>query len=88
MRAWSSAVFDATVCSPYSEPFENCQGPNQIWSADFKGDFLLGNDRRCYPLTTQDNFSRYLLLCRALDHPSYAAVRPWFEWAFRRIWFA
>jgi transposase InsO family protein len=69
--------------SPYSEPFGDCQGPNQIWSADFKGDFALGNHRRCYPLTISDNFSRYLLLCRALEHPSYAAVRPWLEWAFR-----
>lgn len=70
--------------SPYSEPFSDCQGPNQLWSADFKGDFALGNHRRCYPLTISDNFSRYLLLCRALEHPSYQAVRPWFEWAFRQ----
>jgi len=70
--------------SPYSEPFGDCQGPNQIWSADFKGDFALGNHRRCYPLTLSDNFSRYLLLCRALEHPSYQAVRPWFEWVFRK----
>jgi transposase InsO family protein len=69
--------------SPYSEPFGDCQGPNQIWSADFKGDFALGNHRRCYPLTLSDNFSRYLLMCRALEHPSYQAVRPWFEWVFR-----
>lgn len=69
--------------APYSEPFGTCQGPNQIWSTDFKGDFLLGNGRRCYPLTLSDNFSRYLLLCRALEHPSYEAVRPWLEWAFR-----
>jgi transposase InsO family protein len=70
--------------SPYSEPFGNCEKPNQIWSADFKGDFVLGNQRRCYPLTITDNFSRYLLLCRALERPSYAAVRPWFEWVFRQ----
>ena len=69
--------------SPYSEPFGACQGPNQIWSADFKGDFVLGNRRRCYPLTLSDNFSRFLLVSRALEHPSYQAVRPWFEWAFR-----
>jgi transposase InsO family protein len=68
----------------YNEPFGSCEAPNQIWSADFKGDFALGNHRRCYPLTLSDNFSRYLLLCRALKHPSYAAVRPWFEWAFRQ----
>jgi transposase InsO family protein len=69
--------------APYSEPFRECQAPNQIWSADFKGDFLLGNSRRCYPLTVSDNFARYVLLCRGLEHPSYQAVRPWFEWAFR-----
>jgi transposase InsO family protein len=68
---------------PYSEPFSECAGPNQSWSADFKGDFQLANGRRCYPLTVSDNFSRYLLLCRALERPSYEAVRPWFEWVFR-----
>lgn len=68
--------------APYSEPFKECQAPNQIWSADFKGDFLMGNARRCYPLTISDNFSRYLLVCRALEHPTYEAVRPWFERAF------
>lgn len=69
--------------APYSEPFSECYGPNQSWSADFKGDFGLGNGRRCYPLTLSDNFSRYLLVCQGLRRPSYRAVRPWFEWAFR-----
>src|SRR5574337_576489 len=41
--------------TPYSEPFSQCHAPNQTWSADFKGDFLLGNARRCYPLTLSDN---------------------------------
>ena len=68
---------------PYTEPFGDCAGPNQTWSADFKGDFLLGNGRRCYPLTVSDNFSRYLLLCQALARPRYEAVRPWMEWVFR-----
>ena len=69
--------------APYSEPFGECAAPNQSWSADFKGDFLLGNGRRCYPLTISDNFSRYLLLCRALPRPRYEEVQPWFEWVFR-----
>jgi transposase InsO family protein len=69
--------------SPYTEPFGSCQAPNQIWSADFKGDFALGNHRRCYPLTLSDNFSRYLLMCRALERTNHRAVRPWLEWAFR-----
>lgn len=69
--------------TPYSEPFGECCAPNQSWSADFKGDFLLGNGRRCYPLTVSDNFSRYLLLCRALERPRQEEVRYWFEWVFR-----
>ncbi len=69
---------------PYNEPFGVCSAPNQSWSADFKGDFLLGNGRRCYPLTISDNFSRYLLLCRALARPSQEQVQPWFEWVFRQ----
>jgi transposase InsO family protein len=69
--------------APDSEPFRDCGGPNQHWSADFKGDFRLGNARRCYPLTISDNFSRYLLVCQALGRPSYEAVHPWFEWVFR-----
>ena len=70
--------------APYSEPFGECGAPNQSWSADFKGDFLLGNGRRCYPLTISDNFSRYLLLCRALERPRHEEVQPWFEWVFRQ----
>lgn len=69
--------------TPYSEPFGECGAPNQSWSADFKGDFLLGDGRRCYPLTISDNFSRYLLLCRALERPRQQEVRYWFEWVFR-----
>lgn len=71
--------------TPYSEPFGTCGAPNQSWSADFKGDFLMGNGRRCYPLTISDNFSRYLLLCRALARPTLAQVQPWFEWVFREF---
>lgn len=68
-----------------SAPFAACEGPNQSWSADFKGDFALGNGRRCYPLTISDNYSRYLLQCRALGRPSYGQVRPWFERVFREV---
>lgn len=69
--------------APYSQPFGSCKEPNQVWSADFKGDFCLGNRRRCYPLTISDNASRFLFECRGLYRTSYKAVRPWFEWVFR-----
>src|SRR5713101_4669572 len=35
--------------------------PNALWCADYKGEFMLGNRRYCYPLTITDFASRYLL---------------------------
>ncbi|GAA5213489.1 integrase core domain-containing protein [Corallincola platygyrae] len=64
-------------------PFSECNQSNQCWSADFKGDFRLGNKQRCYPLTITDNYSRYLLTCRSLPSIRYQDVRGWFEWVFR-----
>ncbi len=42
-------------------------GPNDCWSADYKGQFRLGNGEYCYPLTVSDNHSRYLLACQGLQ---------------------
>ena len=53
-----------------------------LWSADFKGDFRMGNGERCYPLTVMDQASRYLLRCQGLAQPTTAAVQPWFTWLF------
>jgi transposase InsO family protein len=69
--------------APLSGPFVNCEGPNDSWSIDFKGDFLLGNGKRCHPLTISDNYSRYLLRCRALTRTGYDQVQPWLEWTLR-----
>jgi putative transposase len=41
-------------------------GPNDSWSADFKGQFRTGDGIYCYPLTVTDNYSRYILGCQAL----------------------
>lgn len=35
---------------------------NELWQADFKGDFLLLDGERCFPLTVIDDHSRYALL--------------------------
>ena len=40
---------------------------NDLWCADFKGEFKLGNGRYCYPLTVTDQASRFLLMCEALE---------------------
>jgi transposase InsO family protein len=48
-------------------PLSNGAAPNELWCADFKGEFKLGNGRYCYPLTVTDHASRFLLLCEALE---------------------
>jgi hypothetical protein len=57
--------------------------PNEIWTADFKGQFKTRNGLYCYPLTTQDGFSRYLLGCRGLLEPTTTGARRVFERLFR-----
>lgn len=37
------------------------QGPNDIWPADYKGQFRLKNGNYCFPLTVSDLTSRFIL---------------------------
>ncbi len=67
----------------YEEPFIDCTTPNLVWSADFKGHFRLGTGKWCYPLTISDNYSRFLLGCKALYHPKGEPVRQYFERVFK-----
>src|ERR1700680_3727701 len=48
-------------------PLSQGAAPNDLWCADYKGEFRLGNGKYCYPLTVTDNASRYLLMCEALE---------------------
>jgi transposase InsO family protein len=48
-------------------PLSEASAPNQLWCADFKGEFKLGDGRYCSPLTVTDHASRFLLLCAALE---------------------
>jgi len=57
--------------------------PNRVWTADFKGEFRLGNAVFCYPLTIVDLHSRYLLACQALPSTATRGARATFERAFR-----
>ena len=57
---------------------EHC---NEMWQTDFKGDFLLGNGVRCYPLTILDDHARYSL--RIEPKASAAGVKTSFIAAFR-----
>jgi transposase InsO family protein len=59
--------------------------PNQVWPADFKGQFKMRDGVYCYPLTVTDHFSRAVLLCRALPSTKTAEVRPAFQALFREL---
>ncbi|MBF0186179.1 MAG: transposase [Magnetococcales bacterium] len=48
-------------------PLSSGTSPNDLWCADFKGEFKLGNGHYCYPLTVTDHASRFLLLCEGLE---------------------
>jgi len=49
----------------HGTPLSDGAKPNELWCADFKGEFKLGNGRYCYPLTVTDHASRFVLLCEA-----------------------
>ena len=59
--------------------------PNQVWPADFKGQFKTGDGRYCYPLTVTDHFSRALLACRGLPSVCTAGTQPVFRALFREV---
>jgi putative transposase len=70
--------------TPSQQPLVHCEGPNQVWCADFKGWFRTGDGKRCEPLTISDAHSRYLLCCQAIGTTTaMVTVRPLFEATFR-----
>jgi putative transposase len=57
--------------------------PNELWCADYKGEFMLATRRYCYPLTITDFASRYLLSCEALTTTQERYAFTVFERTFR-----
>lgn len=68
---------------PLTEPLAHAIEPNDVWSADYKGQFQLGNGRWCYPLTMSDNCSRLLIRCQGLYGPKLKPSMAVYESAFR-----
>ncbi len=64
-------------------PLNHVTGPNQLWCADYKGEFMLGNRQYCYPLTITDYASRYLIACEALSSTRENFAFEIFERAFK-----
>jgi len=63
--------------------FSVAREPNDLWCADYKGEFMLADQRYCYPLTITDYSSRYLLVCDALESTREMYAFTVFERAFK-----
>ena len=59
--------------------------PNDVWCADYKGEFMLADHRYCYPLTVTDFESRYLLACEALSSTKEKYAFSVFERVFKEF---
>lgn len=57
--------------------------PNDLWTADFKGQFRTRDAIYCYPLTIADQHTRFLIACHGLKCTKGIGVRRVFECAFR-----
>lgn len=69
---------------PGAAPLETT-APNQVWPADFKGQFKTRDGVYCYPLTVTDHFSRAVLLCRGLRSTKASEAQPAFLALFRAV---
>ncbi len=61
----------------------DANGPNDVWTVDFKGWWRCGNGQRCEPLTIRDLFSRYLFCLRPMRTRKTEAVKKVFEEVFQ-----
>jgi putative transposase len=59
--------------------------PNELWCADFKGEFMLTDRRYCFPLTITDFATRYLLRCEALTSTKESTAFTVFERTFKEF---
>ena len=71
--------------TPYGSPLQVAHAPNDIWCADFKGQFKLGSGRYCYPLTITDRFSRLVIRCEALEVAKLEPTMVAFEQALQEF---
>ena len=69
---------------PQGTPLAKKYHPNDLWSADYKGEFMLGNRQYCYPLTISDFSSRYLLSCEGMENTKMTHAFNVFEQIFRK----
>ena len=72
-------------CSTTGAASLETERPNQVWPADFKGQFKTRDSRYCYPLTVTDHFGRTILLCKGLPSVRTEGAKPAFRRLFREV---
>lgn len=60
--------------TPYQH-FEKDE-PNDMWQADFKGHFAMGNGERCHPLNIIDDCTRFNLCSDPLPNETFDGILP------------
>ena len=57
---------------------------NEVWSADYKGKFLMRNKIYCHPLTIADSRSRFLFTAKGHYHETLKSAKAEFTKVFRK----
>jgi len=57
---------------------------NEVWSADYKGKFYMGNKKYCHPLTIADSKSRFLFTAKGHYRENYKEAKAEFTKVFRK----
>ena len=73
---------EASLAAMPYQRFEKSE-PNEMWQADFKGDFAMMNGQRCHPLNIIDDCTRYNLCSVPMPDETLASVQPSAEHVFR-----
>jgi len=56
---------------------------NEVWSADYKGKFLMGNKKYCHPLTIADSKSRFVFTAKGHYREDLKSTMAEFKRVFR-----
>ena len=82
---WPGQPRPPTTLQGAGHPPVQAVAPNDLWCADYKGEFMLADRRYCYPLTITDFASRYLLACEALSTTQEVYAFTVFERVFKEF---
>ena len=61
------------------------QSCNEVWSADFKGKFKMGNKKYCHPLTIADSYSRFVFAAKGMYEEKFKPTKLEFRRVFREF---